>query len=67
MRCVAGRTVDDARNQGYSICAQTTFASLEDMKYYDEEDQAHVTLKGVAKGKVDPPPLTMFFEGPADA
>ena len=37
------------------------------MKYYDEEDQAHVTLKGVAKGKVDPPPLTMFFEGPADA
>ena len=39
-----------------------TFASLEDMKYYDEDCEAHAQLKAAAKGKVDPPPLTMFME-----
>lgn len=42
--------------------AQTKFASLEDMKYYDEECQAHAAIKAVAKGKVDAPPLTIFSE-----
>jgi hypothetical protein len=26
--------------------AQTLFASLDDMKYYDDHDEAHFTLKG---------------------
>ena len=53
----------DARNQGYSLAAQTTFSSLEDMKYYDEQCEAHAALKAVAKDKVEPPPLMVFFEG----
>ncbi|KAL1297415.1 hypothetical protein AAFC00_004948 [Neodothiora populina] len=67
LRCVAGKTLDDPRTQGYSICAQTSFASLEDMKYYDEECQAHFALKEVVKGKAERPPLTMYFEAPAEA
>lgn len=67
LRCVAGRTLDDPRNQGYSICASTTFATLEDMKYYDEQCEAHAGLKAVAKDLVEPPPLMMYIEAPADA
>lgn len=63
LRCVAGRTKDDERNQGYSLCAETTFASLEDMKYYDEQCEAHAALKTVAKDKVAPPPLMMYMDG----
>ncbi|GAB7352337.1 hypothetical protein MBLNU459_g2780t1 [Dothideomycetes sp. NU459] len=62
LRCVAGHTNDDARNQGYSLCAQTTFASLEDMKYYDEQCEAHAALKAVAKGKVAAPPLVLYMD-----
>jgi len=32
------------------------------MKYYDEQDEAHAALKAAGKGKVDPPPLVIFFE-----
>ncbi|KAF1350615.1 stress responsive A/B barrel domain-containing protein, partial [Delphinella strobiligena] len=60
LRCVANRTFDDPRNQGYTICAHTSFASVDDMKYYDEQCEAHAALKAVAKDKIDPPPLMMF-------
>ncbi|KAJ9632236.1 hypothetical protein H2203_000640 [Taxawa tesnikishii (nom. ined.)] len=62
LKAEANRTIGDPRNQGYAICARTTFASLEDMKYYDEECEAHKSLKATAKGKVDPPPLVLYFE-----
>lgn len=62
LSAVANATVDDPRNQGYTVCAQTTFASLEDMNYYDNECEAHKELKSKAKGKVNPPPLVLFME-----
>ncbi|KAH0294228.1 stress responsive A/B barrel domain-containing protein [Aureobasidium namibiae CBS 147.97] len=62
LRCVAGRAVDDARSQGYTLAAQTTFSSLDDMKYYDNECEAHAALKAVAKEKVAGPPLMVFFD-----
>ncbi|KAI1083680.1 hypothetical protein F5B20DRAFT_528097 [Whalleya microplaca] len=46
---VAGPTFDDARNQGYTVVAISVFASVDDMKYYDNECQAHAGLKSVAK------------------
>lgn len=42
--------------------AMTRFKSLEDMKYYDEECEAHKKLKEVGKGKVQPPPLILYGE-----
>lgn len=45
----AGPTFDDQRNQGYTLAAVSTFASLEDMKYYDTECEAHDALKVQAK------------------
>ncbi|KAI5269653.1 hypothetical protein E4T47_06893 [Aureobasidium subglaciale] len=62
LRCVAGPAVNDARSQGYTLAAQTTFASLDDMKYYDTECEAHAALKAVAKGKIEPPPLVVYFD-----
>ncbi|KAK5005693.1 hypothetical protein BJ546DRAFT_1069490 [Cryomyces antarcticus] len=62
LSCVAGRAVSDPRNQGYTLYAQTSFASLEDMKYYDEQCEAHQALKAVGKGKVDPPPIVLYMD-----
>jgi len=41
----------DPRSQGFTLAAQTTFSSVEDMKYYDEECEAHKELKGVVGPK----------------
>lgn len=40
----------------------TVFSSLEDMKYYDEKDEAHQALKAAVQGKHAPPPLTVYSE-----
>ncbi|CAK7235789.1 hypothetical protein SEUCBS140593_009399 [Sporothrix eucalyptigena] len=45
----AGPSVDDARNQGYTIAVVSVFRSVEDMEYYDHHCQAHAELKKVAK------------------
>ncbi|KAG9662073.1 hypothetical protein KCU98_g2072, partial [Aureobasidium melanogenum] len=62
LRCVAGPAANDERSQGYTLAAQTTFSSLDDMKYYDSECEAHAALKAVAKSKVEGPPLMVYFD-----
>ena len=50
---------------GFTFVAMTRFDSLEDVKYYDEECEAHKVLKAFAYDKVQQPwetPLTVFFE-----
>jgi hypothetical protein len=49
LSATVGPTYDDARNQGYTLAAISVFASVEDMKYYDDECAAHAELKKVAK------------------
>lgn len=49
LSATVGPTYDDARNQGYTLAIISTFASVEDMKYYDNDCAAHAELKGVAK------------------
>ncbi|EEA24004.1 hypothetical protein TMatcc_007077 [Talaromyces marneffei ATCC 18224] len=44
----AGPTIEDSRSNGFTFVAKTEFASLEDMKYYDDEDQVHLSLKKTA-------------------
>ncbi|KAJ5195371.1 Dimeric alpha-beta barrel [Penicillium cinerascens] len=56
-----GQSIDDPRNQGFNISVKTTFASMEDMKYYDTECEAHKALKAVA-GPVKEDVLTTFYE-----
>lgn len=53
----------DQRNQGYTYACQTTFASSEDMKYYDDECSAHSKVKAAAKEEalIVPPLLVVYF------
>jgi hypothetical protein len=54
--------VNDPRTQGFNVLAQTTFSSLEDVKYYDEKCEAHASLKAFAKDKVAGPPMVVMWE-----
>ncbi|PNS17342.1 hypothetical protein CAC42_7025 [Sphaceloma murrayae] len=45
----AGHTESDNRNQGFTIVANTTFASQEDFEYYDKYCEAHKALREFAK------------------
>lgn len=56
------KLLSDPRSQGYTLAAQTTFSSVEDMKYYDEECAAHKELKEVVKPKAAGPPLMVYGE-----
>lgn len=49
MRIEAGKTEDDVRNQGYTICAKSTFESMEDFHYYDKDCPAHAEIRSLAQ------------------
>lgn len=51
----------DPRSKGFTISVKTTFASMEDMQYYDHECAAHKALKAVA-GPLKEDVLTTFYE-----
>jgi hypothetical protein len=57
----AGQAFEDARNQGYTVAVVSTFSSVEDMKYYDDECKAHAALKSVAK-QIHKGAMMVFFE-----
>ncbi|CAL5875070.1 uncharacterized protein PFLUO_LOCUS9374 [Penicillium psychrofluorescens] len=57
----AGASIPDPRNQGFNLSVKTTFASMEDMKYYDNDCEAHKALKAVA-ASVREEVLTTYFE-----
>lgn len=57
----AGQAFEDARNQGYTIAVVSQFKSVEDMRYYDNECQAHAALKKVAK-EIHRGAMMVFFE-----
>ncbi|KAE8352368.1 hypothetical protein BDV28DRAFT_135250 [Aspergillus coremiiformis] len=57
----AGHSFPDPRNKGYTLSVKTTFASLEDMQYYDNECEAHKALKAVV-GPVKEDVLTTYYE-----
>ena len=49
-RIVVGKIYnnEEARAQDYTIAVEATFASKEDVKYYDTECEGHKALKAVA-------------------
>ncbi|KAK6193758.1 hypothetical protein LQW54_012145 [Pestalotiopsis sp. IQ-011] len=66
----AGIAEKDQRSQGFTVVSKTEFASMADMKYYDDECEAHAALKKYAKGTltIEGGPtgvLTVFFEAKA--
>ncbi|CAI7631719.1 unnamed protein product [Penicillium glandicola] len=61
LAAAVGSSFPDPRNKGYTLSVKTTFASLEDMKYYDSECEAHTALKAVAR-PVSEDVLTTYYE-----
>jgi hypothetical protein len=60
---VVGAADEDARSQGYTFVSKTEFASMDDMKYYDEGCQAHQALKDFVKGSLNPQGvMTVYFK-----
>ncbi|KAG9236109.1 hypothetical protein BJ875DRAFT_246556 [Amylocarpus encephaloides] len=58
-----GPAKPDARSQGWTLVSKSEFASLGDMKYYDEDCEAHKSLKEKAKAFGLPgAPLTVYYE-----
>ncbi len=58
---VAGQTHEDQRSQGYTVAAKSEFSTLEDMKYYDTDCEAHQTLKAGAKSLGVEGVMTVYF------
>ncbi|OJJ44047.1 hypothetical protein ASPZODRAFT_72367 [Penicilliopsis zonata CBS 506.65] len=61
LNVAAGRSFPDPRNKGYNLSVKTRFASMEDMKYYDVECEAHKALKAVLL-PVKEDVLTTYYE-----
>ncbi|KAN0070551.1 hypothetical protein V8E54_011420 [Elaphomyces granulatus] len=58
-----GPIVSSPRAKGYTLAVKSTFATLDDMNYYDMECAAHVALKAVARPLCDPEDiLTAYYE-----
>ena len=49
LSCIASRVYNtsEARSEGYTVAVQSTFASKEDVEFYDKECPAHKELKKV--------------------
>ncbi|KAI0007052.1 stress responsive A/B barrel domain-containing protein [Xylariaceae sp. FL0662B] len=45
----AGQVMDDQRAQGWTVVTGIEFANLDDMRYYDDQCEAHAALKSKAK------------------
>lgn len=56
-----GKSIPDSRNKGFNLSVKTTFASLEDMQYYDQECEAHKALKAVVSA-VREDVLSTYYE-----
>ncbi|KAK4553103.1 hypothetical protein LTR86_009830 [Recurvomyces mirabilis] len=56
------KPVPDPRTSGFNLISTTKFASMDDVKYYDESCEAHQKLKDFAKGKVGGPPMVLHLE-----
>lgn len=59
---VVGPAEADPRSQGYTLVSKTEFASMEDMKFYDDECPAHNELKGLVKTLGVDGIMTVYFK-----
>ncbi|KAF3765016.1 hypothetical protein M406DRAFT_331330 [Cryphonectria parasitica EP155] len=61
--CAGRSNREDPRNKGYTLVAHTKFRTMEDMRFYDNECEAHQELKALVKGLGVEAPLTVYFDG----
>lgn len=54
--------IPDPRNQGFNMVIKSSFASIEDMQFYDTQCEAHRAVKAVV-GPAKEDILTVFYEG----
>lgn len=58
----AGPTVEDPRSQGFNFAGKSEFASLEDMKYYDHDCEAHKVLRANAQTLGIEGMMTVYYD-----
>ncbi|RDA91216.1 hypothetical protein CP533_3410 [Ophiocordyceps camponoti-saundersi (nom. inval.)] len=55
-------TEQDSRSQGFTVVSKTEFASIDDMRYFDDECKAHQDVKAfVAKSLTVEGVMTAYF------
>ncbi|CAG9940874.1 hypothetical protein V2G26_016999 [Clonostachys chloroleuca] len=59
---VVGPAEEDQRSQGYTLVSKTEFASLEDLRYYDDACTAHDGVKAVVRSVQCDGILTVYFK-----
>ncbi|KYK60647.1 stress responsive A/B barrel domain-containing protein [Drechmeria coniospora] len=57
-----GIAENDPRSQGYTVICKTEFASLDDLRYYDDKCEAHQKLKVAAKDLTIEGIQTVYFK-----
>jgi hypothetical protein len=62
--CDVYKLLDDARSKDYTVVGKTIFNSLDDMKYYDDDCEAHTTLKKNIGPRAGGPTntMTIYYE-----
>ncbi|KAI9163267.1 Fusaristatin A biosynthesis cluster protein [Paramyrothecium foliicola] len=58
----AGPAEEDQRSQGYTFVCKTEFANMDDMKFYDEDCEAHLGVKKVFRTLTVEGLLTVYFK-----
>lgn len=63
LQLTAGKTIDDQMARGYTVASYIEFASMDDMRYYDNECLAHAMLKEIGPSlNMREPPTILCFE-----
>ncbi|KAI1339358.1 stress responsive A/B barrel domain-containing protein [Xylariaceae sp. FL0016] len=61
-----GRAMEDQRSHGWTVVNESDFATLDDMRYYDNQCEAHAALKARARSfGIEGGPqgiMTVYFE-----
>ncbi|RDA83750.1 hypothetical protein CP532_4992 [Ophiocordyceps camponoti-leonardi (nom. inval.)] len=58
----AGIAEQDQRSQGFTVVSKTEFASIDDMRYFDDECKAHQDVKAfVSKSLTVEGVMTVYF------
>lgn len=60
-----GPAEDDPRSQGYTLVSKSEFASMEDMRYFENECPAHGEVRSLIKALTVDGILTVYFKAQA--
>ncbi|EOA91889.1 hypothetical protein ACJQWK_03600 [Exserohilum turcicum] len=58
----ANATYEDDRSQGYNLLIRCIFNSVDDMNYFDQQDESHAKIKEMLMPKMDGKPLIIYSD-----